>query len=194
MSKLLNYSALQNAGQSNLHLVPVNLDPETVGGDNTETILFVHLWRWIENEASGKVYTFKSTGVFEVDDDDSTVMYAFEKQADATAFSEWWDKVQGELFSWEDWKLVRLWPDDEDFAHLMKRKEPVSAQAYIEYDLGNFDEDGEITQEVFQIWNWTQNNCQDMVFRWYGEFVFSSKKDATLFKLRWLGDNEDEIT
>lgn len=192
MSKLLNFSALQDAGQTNMHLVPVNLDTD-VGGNNTETVLFVHIWHWIRNAASGTVYAFKSTGIFEADEDDSTIMYAFENQEDATAFADWWEALQADLDSWPEWKLERLWPDDDDLHHLMKNKEPVTVQAYIKYDLDCFDENGEITPEVFNIWNWIQNNCQDMVFRWQGEFVFSSKKDATLFKLRWLGETEDEI-
>lgn len=191
MGELKNSKSLQDKSHTNLSLMPY---PNTVDSpiEGTDSVFFLHIRKWIRDNAVSNVYVFSVGNVF-ADNKFKNVMMGFEKEKDLEDFESWVTNFQNEMENWEEWRLERLWPDKDDFDGMLEEKQPVSIQAWVEYDLCHFDTDGEVDDSVFELWSWMQDNCRDKVFRWDDNFVFSNSKDATLFKLRWLGEQEDEI-
>ena len=192
MATLLNCNELINAGSLSLHLSLCDLGdlPKNATG-NTKSIVIVNIRRWVENSAEEDVYLFAANPIFEVQKNTHKIFVGFMSKSDRDGFDDWYVRFIKEFGSYSDWAKERLWPDKEDFNQLLNSKEPVSAQAYIEYELRQYDEYGEIDDNVFCVWNWLQNHANSSVFRWNKNFVFSNSKDAALFKLRWLGEDCD---
>lgn len=141
----------------------------------------IPILHWLKRNAKGKKFWVGSNNC-------RTLVFQDQKIAkDLTLWldTEWKQKYDSRKYA-ESGNSI-FWTKDE-FMKLLNDSGIALISAKIPFELQSYDYDHrEITEQVFAIWCWIEENAKGLIYRWDRTFFFEEEDDATLFKLTWSG-------
>ena len=135
----------------------------------TSDAIFIARW-WNKNKTdNGEIYYLDHR-------------LAFNDEKTAAKFQKWYAKLDHPLLGYR-----RLWLAKKDLMKIIEKTGTVHIveKMNIENELFDSYNDERLSEEIYDLYWWMQENFEGEVYYWNGTLYFASGADAMAFKLKW---------